>query len=125
MTSEKGSHVIQALVQLRKVDQTRRGNRHGSSSEQKYWALMHDRGDHAEYHQPLQSREQTHSGRLTIKQSEGHTLPLKQHPEYHLMQKKRIFFWAPPGLSDLRDEDQRGGEPRAAKVQTHEKCAAV
>ena len=80
MTSEKGSHVIQALVQLRKVEQTRRGNRHGPSSVQKYWALMRDRGDHAEYHQPLESREQTHSGRLTIKQSEENAVPVKQHP---------------------------------------------
>ena len=42
MTIEKGSHVIRALVQLRVVEQTRRGNRHGSSSDQQYWALLRD-----------------------------------------------------------------------------------
>ena len=40
MTIEKGSQVIGAFVQLRSVEQTRRGNRHGSSSQ--YWALMRD-----------------------------------------------------------------------------------
>ena len=37
-----------------------------------------DLGDHAEYHQPLHSREQIHSGRLNIKHSEGNALPVKQ-----------------------------------------------
>ena len=44
-------------------------------------------GDYAEYHQPRQVREQTRSGRLKIKQSEGKTLPAKQHPQYHLAVK--------------------------------------
>ena len=42
MTIEKGSPVIAALVQFRIAERTRRGNRHGSSSEHMYWALMRD-----------------------------------------------------------------------------------
>ena len=44
-------------------------------------------GDHAEYHQPRRLREQIHLGRLNIKQTEGHTLPVKQHHEYQLAVK--------------------------------------
>ena len=42
MTIEQGSQVTGAFVQLRIVEHTRRGTRHGSSPEQKYWALMRD-----------------------------------------------------------------------------------
>ena len=39
---ERGSQVIKAFSQLRIVERTRPGNRHGPSSEQEYWALMRD-----------------------------------------------------------------------------------
>ena len=42
ITNEQSSQVNRAFVQLRIVEQTRRGNRHGSSTEQKYWALGTD-----------------------------------------------------------------------------------
>ena len=32
-------------------------------------------------------REKMHLGTLKIKHAEGHTLPVKQHPEYHLAVK--------------------------------------
>ena len=44
-------------------------------------------GDHAEYHQPRQEREQIHSARLNIRQSNGSAMPVKQHHEYHLAVK--------------------------------------
>ena len=44
-------------------------------------------GDDTEYHQPRRLREQIHLGRLNIKQTEGHTLPVKQHHEYQLAVK--------------------------------------
>ena len=137
MTIEKGSHVIRAVVQPRIVEQTRRGNRHGSSSDQQCWALLRDArpflkmhkkrkrwpskkkwredllkrlgrsfgknddygqqmilsghtkaelqswdtqmregpDDDAEHHQPRQWN------------SAGHTLPVKQHPAYHVAVK--------------------------------------
>ena len=38
--------------------------------------------DNAEYHQPRQLRKQIHLGSLKIKHTEGHTLSVKQPPEY-------------------------------------------
>ena len=40
VTVEKGSKVTQTLVQLRIVEQVRRGQRHGTSEDRAYWALM-------------------------------------------------------------------------------------
>ena len=42
ITLEKGSQIIQSLVQLRMVGQVRRGQRHGTSEDQRYGALLHD-----------------------------------------------------------------------------------
>ena len=39
---EKGFHVIQSLMELRIVEQVRRGQRHGTSEDQKCSALMRD-----------------------------------------------------------------------------------
>ena len=44
-------------------------------------------GDNAEHHQPRQLREQVHLGSLKMKQTAGHTLPVKQHPAYHVAVK--------------------------------------
>ena len=44
-------------------------------------------GEHAAYNQPYRLCERIHSGRLKINQTEGHTLPVKQNPEYHLSVK--------------------------------------
>ena len=41
-------------------------------------------GDHAEYQQSRQFREQIHSGWLKVKQSANVALPVNQHTEYHL-----------------------------------------
>ena len=43
VTNVKGSQIIQALVQLPIVEQVRRGQRHGTSEEQGYWARDHFR----------------------------------------------------------------------------------
>ena len=43
VTNVKGSQIIQALVQLRIVEQVTRGQRHGTSEEQGYWARDHFR----------------------------------------------------------------------------------
>ena len=43
-------------LQLRLVEQTRRGNRHGSSSEQKYWASMRDHFEDAQEKDSLTQR---------------------------------------------------------------------
>ena len=66
-------------------------------------------GDHAEYHQPRQLREQIHLGRLKIRQSANVALPVKQHNEYHLAvtivrgleQEQRIA-----GGNSMQDEQQ-------------------
>ena len=42
MANERGTEVVRALVQLRIAEQTRRGNRHGSSPEQLQWAMVRD-----------------------------------------------------------------------------------
>ena len=44
-------------------------------------------GENAACNQPYRLREKIHVGRLKIKQVEGHTLPVKQLPEYHLAVK--------------------------------------
>ena len=44
-------------------------------------------GQNAVSNQPHQLREQVHLGRMKIKQTEGHTLPVKQHIVYQLAVK--------------------------------------
>ena len=56
MTIETGSQVIGALVQLRIVEQYRRGNRHGSSSEQK--STGHGAGPFSKMHKEKESLTQ-------------------------------------------------------------------
>ena len=58
-------------------------------------------GDYAEYHQPRQLREQIHSGRLIIKQSEGNGISVEQHPGYHL---------AAMMVNECEQEQKRAGE---------------
>ena len=142
VTIEKDCQIIQSLVQLRIIEQVRRGQRHGTSEDQICWAMMRDHfrrctkkrvagattkessfferfvdrwekrrsiqesnfhqrtykeelqswdarmrvglGDHAEFQQSLQFREQIHSRRLKIQQSATFATPLKHDPEYHL-----------------------------------------
>ena len=52
--------------------------------------MRHGLGDHAEHDQPRQEREQIHSGRQKIKQSEANANPVKQSPENHLAIKTVI-----------------------------------
>ena len=39
------------------------------------------------YRQPRQLREQTHSSKLKTRQIKGCAMPIKQHPEFHLVVK--------------------------------------
>ena len=41
-SSDKGCQIMEALVQLRIVEQVRREQRHGTSEDQGYWAVMRD-----------------------------------------------------------------------------------
>ena len=42
VTVEKGSHLVRSLVHLRVVQQVRRDQRHDTSEDQRFWALMRD-----------------------------------------------------------------------------------
>ena len=86
----------------------------GSKEELQSWdaRMREELGNHAEYPQQRQLREQIHLGRLKIKQSANVALLVKQHNGYHLavtIVRGR----------EKRTEDGRGGNPMQEEQQAN------
>ena len=75
-------------------------------------------GENAACNHPCRLREKIHQGRLKIKQAEGHTLPVKQLPEYHLavkIFKEREQQRVAGG--NLRQEEQKANPSSSSSSQ--------
>ena len=60
-----------------------------TKAELEHWetVMSEQLGEDASYNQPYGFLEKIHLGRMKIKQTDGHSLPFKQHPEHDLAVK--------------------------------------